>query len=289
MWGMCLKAVYRAKSCTIYIVCLISTLFVGCSPNNPETPVHFYEEVTPAISDFSYLKPVLKQAEQIKVNVYYEPNAQPSVSDLAPNFKAWDLLDKNLNILMSQRKRSIRIQVPKRLSQMKRMKPISKQVWSNKDLLSLSDKINYDINRAQKGEFFIVFVQGYFKDNSGQTKKTVAGVNLTGTTIVVIFKDVIKKIQSAPSANTRSVIEQATIVHELGHAFGLVNSGVPAVTDHHDSLNGAHCKNPNCIMYKKYNEGKSGLAEYAEKIKNKYLDPDYSMFGAACLHDIEMY
>ena len=29
-------------------------------------------------------------------------------------------------------------------------------------------------------------------------------------------------------------VEQSTIVHEIGHAIGLVNNGVPATTAHHD-------------------------------------------------------
>ncbi len=251
--------------------------------------MHFYKEVTPTIADFSYLEPVLKEAKNINVNVFYEPNAQPAIGNLEPGLKVWDLLDRNITALMSQRKRSIEINVPKTLTEMKRLEPKSKQAWSNKDLLELSKTIDYSLESAKKGEFYIVFVNGYFKDNSDNMRKSVAGVNLTGTTIVVIFKQVIKKIRSTPSSHTRSIIEQATIVHELGHAMGLVNTGVPAVTDHHDSIHGAHCKNKDCIMYRKYNEGDAGLVEFADEIKKKYLDADYSMFGQACLHDIEMF
>ena len=286
---MCLKAVYGAKNCTIYILCLICALFWGCSSKNPDTPVHFYKEVTPTIADFSYLEPVLKEAQKINVNVFYEPNAQPAIGNLEPDLKVWDLLDRNITSLMSQRKRSIEINVPKTLAEMTRMSPKSKQAWSNKDLLELSNTIDYSLESAKKGEFYIVFVRGYFKDNAGHMRKSVAGVNLTGTTIVVIFKQVIKKIRSTPSSNTRSIVEQATIVHELGHAMGLVNTGVPAVTDHHDSVNGAHCKNADCVMYWLNNEGENNLTEFADRIKDKYLDPNYSMFGQACLHDIEMF
>lgn len=286
---MTLKPLYWKKTYTIYILCLLSALLFGCSKEKAETPVHFYKEVVPSIADFSYLDPVLKSTDSINVNVFYEPNAQPAVGKLEEGLKTWDLLDKNITSLMSQRHRSVNIKVPKTLEEMNRLKPQSKVAWSNKDLLELSKTLNYSLESAKKGEFYIVFVKGYFKDNEGHMRKSVAGVNLTGTTIVVIFKQVIKKIRSVPGSNTRAIVEQATIVHELGHAFGLVNTGVPAVTSHHDSLNGAHCKNSDCVMYWLNNESDNNLTEFANQIKSKYLDPNFSMFGSECLHDIEMY
>lgn len=287
MYVMNLKALYGVNTYTIYILCLISALFWGCNSKKAETPTHFYKEVTPAIADFSYLSPVLKQSESVNVNVYYEPNAQPAVGRLEPDLQVWDLLDRNITSLMNQRNRSIKITVPKTIQEMKKLKPLSKPAWDNKDLLELSKKIDYSLDSAKKGEFYIVFVNGYFKDNTGHTRKSVAGVNLTGTTIVVIFKQVINKIRSAPNSNTRPIVEQATIVHELGHAIGLVNTGVPAVRDHHDSINGAHCKNSDCVMYWLNNEAENNLTDFADKVKEKYLDPNYSMFGADCLNDIK--
>ena len=74
----------------------------------------------------------------------------------------------------------------------------------------------------------------------------ILGINLDGTPTIAIFKPV---IESASNSRTeKALIEQSTIVHEIGHAIGLVNKGVRATTAHHDTANGAHCTNEGCVM-----------------------------------------
>lgn len=46
-----------------------------------------------------------------------------------------------------------------------------------------------------------------------------------------------------------TVSEASTLVHELGHLFGLVDNGTPMVNDHRDPEHGAHDRDPECLMY----------------------------------------
>ncbi len=43
-------------------------------------------------------------------------------------------------------------------------------------------------------------------------------------------------------------VERKTLIHELGHAFGLVNLEVPMVRDHEDPNNRGHSSNPRSVM-----------------------------------------
>jgi len=48
---------------------------------------------------------------------------------------------------------------------------------------------------------------------------------------------------------SRETVETAVLQHEFGHILGLVNNGTPAVQDHVDEENEAHCDVESCLMY----------------------------------------
>lgn len=48
---------------------------------------------------------------------------------------------------------------------------------------------------------------------------------------------------------SKSVVETAVLNHEIGHLLGLVDNGSPAVQNHLDEANGAHCDIESCLMY----------------------------------------
>ena len=104
------------------------------------------------------------------------------------------------------------------------------------------------------------------------------GVSIGDTGVIAMFKPVIDN-------NSLSVqfIEQTTLIHEFGHAAGLVNNGVDIVIDHHDEDHGAHCNNDDCVMYY-LNEGSSGLADF---VRQYVTEDNPVVFGEQCIKDIE--
>ncbi len=48
---------------------------------------------------------------------------------------------------------------------------------------------------------------------------------------------------------SRETVETAVLQHEFGHILGLVDNGSPAVQDHVDEENGAHCDVESCLMF----------------------------------------
>ena len=51
------------------------------------------------------------------------------------------------------------------------------------------------------------------------------------------------------SQPSRETVETTVLQHEFGHILGLVGNGTPAVQDHQDEANGAHCDVDTCLMY----------------------------------------
>ncbi len=51
------------------------------------------------------------------------------------------------------------------------------------------------------------------------------------------------------SQPSRATVETAVLNHEFGHILGLVDNGSPAIQDHIDEANGAHCDVESCLMY----------------------------------------
>ena len=113
---------------------------------------------------------------------------------------------------------------------------------------------------------------------------------------LVIFKDNIARLCEPLRANYQAagqdklaglicpLIEGATWVHELGHLMGLVNTGADMVTAHQDEEHGAHCDNPDCIMYWLNNS-----VEIAGIIKQR-LDSgneEFLPFDQNCLDDLD--
>ncbi len=80
-----------------------------------------------------------------------------------------------------------------------------------------------------------------------------------------------------------AALEATVLLHELGHLFGLVNNGLPMVSDHQDVDHGAHDDDDGCLMY-----WTAETPAVADTIADTYLGGDGSMptFDAACLADM---
>lgn len=103
------------------------------------------------------------------------------------------------------------------------------------------------------------------------------GVSIGDTGVIAMFKPVIEGAQAA------RYVEQTTLVHEVGHAIGLVENGIPARGGHHDAAHGAHCNNRDCVMHY-LNEGAAELAGFVGRFVES---GDAVVFGPECLADID--
>jgi len=67
-------------------------------------------------------------------------------------------------------------------------------------------------------------------------------------TSMVIYESTIRLLSSRSSLVTTGAIESATLNHEFGHLFGLVDLGSPEVNDHEDPNAENHCNVDPCLM-----------------------------------------
>lgn len=212
-------------------------------------------------------------SSKVSVKVFYEPGAEPFVQE-GLVFKTWTILEKNLEALFLGRTLVPQIEVPKELSDMSVLPPQNKSKWSMEAAVALAKRSSVSSDPAS---FEIYFVNGHASDGDN-----VIGFHLSGTKIIMIFKDVIRSSGSGP---VPKYVEQATLVHEIGHALGLVNNGTKMQTEHQDKAHGAHCNEAKCVMYYS-NEGTSGMMSYVQQI---IQTGDLVMFDDKCLQDARSY
>ena len=74
---------------------------------------------------------------------------------------------------------------------------------------------------------------------------------------IVLFQETIENVCQSASLpinreQTCRATERAIWIHEIGHAIGLVDNGLPMVEDHKDEDRGGHSRHDDCIMYWAY-------------------------------------
>lgn len=230
------------------------------------------------------LRHLLKNVAKIKVDVKFEPGGEPYTDKNFRNRHYWTFLESNLKAIYDARGMNVELDVPKELADMSMIQIQNKESWTAEEVVNLVNSLDYTAPTATMGVYKVIFLKGYFKSN-GTVKQTVLGINVTGTTIVAIFKDVVEDMGRTRDDNIAKFAEQSTLVHEIGHALGLVNNGVAQVEDHHDHEHGAHCSNQDCVMYWK-NEGASDMIQF---IQNYFSSGSEVMFGEKCMNDLTSY
>lgn len=227
-------------------------------------PTGFFPTTTECFSHFG--------AKEIRVKVFYEEGAQPYTEGIG-EIKIWNLLELNLKALFEGR--HITVNVPKELSEMTKLVGQEKMSWTPTQVLELDQNTSLPAP-VGSNTFHIYFLKGRAAENAH-----IIGYHITGSKVLVVFKDVITSMGLGLDQLVPRYVEQATLVHEMGHAIGLVNNGLPMVSPHQDHAHGAHCDNPNCVMYYS-NEGSSSMLKFANKIISEM---SVIMFGPKCLND----
>lgn len=213
--------------------------------------------------------------DTIAFEVDYMNGQEPEVGLALDGNPVWNFFENNVSALFNATKT---IETPKTLSQMEEI-PAQNQNYSSSDILAISDQHRGTNLTSNKLGIYIVYVDGYFLIN-GEENRNVLGVSIGNTGVVAIFKPVIDA-NTFGTSNTKAFTEQTVLIHEAGHALGLVNNGLPLQSDHHDQEHGAHCTNKDCVMYWA-NEGLSDLIEFT---LSKGTSTQSIVFESECLFD----
>lgn len=230
------------------------------------------EQATEPVDDF--VADFYTNAQSLDIIVAYEEGAEPYIK--YNSFDSWDVCNDNMNSLFSSK--NISVTVPRTLHEMTNLGVLEQNNYSRENVIQLAEELNNNDNKAPQKSIVILFLDGYYI-RDGVAENRILGVNLDGTPTIAIFKPVIES--AANNDASKALIEQSTIVHEIGHAIGLVNKGVRATTAHHDEANGAHCTNEDCVMY-----WLNGGAEVQQFIAPFLLNGSVQLFGDQCIADI---
>ena len=246
----------------------ICSLLVLCSQSCKDN-----EELTP--TELTFVENFYPNATDLEIIVAYETGAEPYISYNGKS--AWEVAEDNIIELFEGR--NISLTIPKELDQMTNLGRLEQNNYTRENIIDYSTELQKHSNKDGQKGITLLFLDGYYiKD--GQANENILGLNINNTSILVIFKPVVES--AANSDAEKALVEQSTIVHEIGHAIGLVNNGVTATSAHHDEANGAHCTNTKCVMY-----WKNGSGDISQFIAPFLTGGKISLFGDACIADVK--
>ena len=210
----------------------------------------------------------------LAIEVDYQTGAEPYTGTLL-TMDTWNIFRVNADALFKNQKT---VQVPTTLGAMQALTDITATTFTSEQVLDIAAKHRDQADTADRATFYIVFLNGLFHDGT-MARNDVLGVSIGATRVIAMFKPVI--MSAAAFGNVRKFVEQSTLVHEFGHAVGLVNNGVAMVNAHQDTAHGAHDSSSACVMYYA-NEGASDAAQFAQR----YITTGNEvLFDAGCLAD----
>jgi predicted Zn-dependent protease len=270
------------KSLFFYLLLSFFIALSGCSGSGGSSGTTANAGAEQQGSTSLDLMTLYSTVSSINVHIAYEPNAVPFTGTTQNGIQFWSILESNLEALFLNRTIQPGIDVPKDLSGMDKLSDQAHTTWTATQIADLAQNTWNLQQTSETAEFFVLFLNGDFEDNQGNINKNVIGISVDGTPVIAVFKDVI--LASGLSQFTKVFIEQATVIHEFGHTLGLVNNGVPMVTDHEDKAHPHHCSNEDCVMF--WSNDSTNLVIFINKIINS---PSDILFGQECLDDTRSY
>lgn len=208
---------------------LFTLLLFSCSDQSTqvEEPVEeFSHTQNPGTSNEAFI--TSEEYDELVVEVQYMPGVEPEAESLN-NLEAY--LEQHLE------KTSVTILTPKEI-------PSGEQdSYSADEVRDLEEEHRENFTEGTTLHSYAIFLDGEYSDAN------VLGIAYYNTSSAY-FGETIDEISGGVGQPSREKIESTVFNHEFGHLMGLVNNGTDAQDEeHHDSENGAHCTNEECLMY----------------------------------------
>jgi len=160
-----------------------------------------------------------------------------------------------------------------------------------KDSLSLEEIADLETeNRTAYNQGSTLAVYIYFADAPSKDDDKDSGSVTLGAvyhnTSMVIHEVTVRKLAAQTSLVSVADAETATLNHEFGHLFGLVNLGTKETNPHEDSSSVNHCNRSGCLMRAELEFG-SGLMATLQSRKMAKLGSTVPSLDSECLLDLQ--
>jgi len=163
------------------------------------------------------------------------------------------------------------------------------------ETLSLQEiaKLESD-NRTVYNEGETLGVYIYFADAPAEEDDEEEGLVTLGAvyrnTSMIIHEETIRKFAALSSFIFVADVENATINHEFGHLFGLVDLGSNQVNDHEDPDAESHCIVPGCLMRAElqFNPSRGTISRTAKSEEVNGLKSACSLSGQSVMNMLKM-
>jgi hypothetical protein len=127
--------------------------------------------------------------------------------------------------------------------------PAEDRAYSDQEIQDLESKHRSHHTGGDTAALYVLYVAGGSTADSGSGK--VLGEAYRGTSLAM-FKGNIRATSSTGGLSTKPsevCVERAVIIHEFGHAAGLVNLGTRMQSPHEDGSHPGHSSNQGSVMY----------------------------------------
>ncbi len=219
--------------------------------------------------------------KRVLLEVDYAPGAEPYTGAIGSLGDIWEIFRDNAAALFDGSKE---IAFPSSLDQMERLDDVVATRFAKADILAIAAGHRTTPSRGDTVTFYAVFVDGVYVDEDGFEEPQIVGVSIGTTGVIAIFEPVIAGTASRGPLMP-PLVEQSALVHEFGHAVGLVGIAVPEATEHADPEHVGHCTNPSCVMFWA-NEGATQATELAGRLLG---NGSRVLFGDECLADVRAF
>ncbi len=213
----------------------------------------------------------------VVVEIDYETGKQPFTGGIVGFGDTFEPTRTNIDRLFAGTKQ---LTIPSTLGAMQDVGAVADEELTVEDILALAAQ-HRDVDSTETTRsYYVIFVSGHFADDTGPLPG-VLGISIGDQ--IAMFKDVIDSTNVPLAPNVVRYVEQSTLIHELSHSIGLVDNGVHMASAHKDVSHGAHCDNPDCVMFWQ-NDGSQDAARFAQQ---KVLTGSSILFDAKCLADVD--
>jgi hypothetical protein len=153
----------------------------------------------------------------------------------------------------------------------------TRSTYSNDDLRALEQETRDHTTGGDTIVLRVLYVNGGHASDTNQGR--VLGVQFARTA-VAIFKNTVDTSGGLLGVNFNAAdVERAVLIHEFGHAIGLVNNGLPMIVNREDADHPKHSTNRDSVMFWAI-ENTSGLP-LLDRIANNFDQHDIQDIRAA--------